>query len=108
MARKSKCGQSRKGLHQNDEGHRDVIPWNEQTQRGRKQPGKRRIENEARLAKAVVGPLRPSRIQNSLLPLSGDVEPGCSVKFEIMTGGNAAPEEGRDDQQRNAKRKKER
>jgi len=82
----------------------NVIPWNEQAQSGRKQPGKRRIENEARFAKAVVGPLRPSRVQNSLLPLFGNIEPGSGVEFKIVTGGDAAPE--RRERRSGAKRRK--
>src|SRR6266478_489251 len=106
--RKSKCGKTGECLYQNDEGQRHVIPRNEKAQRGGQQPRDRRVENEARLAENVISPLCPARIDNSLLPLLGNVEPGGGVELEIVAGSGAAPKEGGDDQQRNTEREAER
>jgi len=56
---------------------------------------------------AVGGPFGPAWVEDALLPLAGNVEPGRGVEFEIVAGGAAEAKEGRDDQQRNTQREAE-
>jgi hypothetical protein len=73
-------------LHANDKNDVDRLPANESSEQRSKEPRERRIENEARLAIAEVGPLCPAWKQNTLLPLTGGVEPRSQVKRNVMAG----------------------
>ena len=93
-AKEEKRGDAGEGLREEDESGRNPGNGKNEAERGAEDPGKRRIEDVAGLAEAVVGPRGPMRGKDAVLPLVGDVEPRGDVEFEIVAGGAAEPEKG--------------
>ena len=82
------------GCGEDEEGERDgrEIPGKDGAERRAEHPGERRIEDEARLAGAVVGAGRPVRIRNAVTPCVHAIEPGDEVDVEVVAAGVAANE----------------
>ena len=68
------------------------MPGQDEAERCAQHPGERRIEDEARLAGAVVGAGRPVRIRNAVMPCVDAIEPGDEVDVEVVAAGVAANE----------------
>jgi hypothetical protein len=91
-AQEKKGGHSGQRLREENEGR--GYPRNRQNQAESRaeDPGERRVEDEPRLAEAVVGQGGPPREEDAMLPLVGDIQPGRDMELEIVAGGAAEPE----------------
>ncbi len=91
---KSEGARGEAGGGEDEEGERDgrEVPGKNGAERCAQHPGERRIEDEARLACAVVGAGRPVRIRNAVTPGVEAVEPGDEVDVEVVAAGVAANE----------------
>ena len=82
------------GCGKDDESERDgrEIPGEDSAKRCAQHPCERRIEDETRLACAVVGAGRPVGIKNAVTPRVEAVEPRDEMDIEVVAAGAAANE----------------
>ena len=96
-AQEKKGVDARKRLNNNTKKEGSHMPWMNRLRAAAKDPGKGRIKDEARFAKAVIGPGRPARKEYAFLPLEGHIQPGTRVEPKIVARSAAQPEKGQDD-----------
>ena len=87
-----KHGRSRRDQHEPNVDAGSYSPGENRTESGSQHPRRGRIENETRLTIREVRQRSPPRIEDPLLPLRENLQPGIQMEFNVVAGGQAEKE----------------